>query len=311
MPLLPAFPGKPDAKEASSLRGVMHWQYRSICRGEKSIYHRLYREMDDPFAYIAFYGLRNYSMQNNVPVTEEIYIHSKTMIVDDTKAIIGSANINERSMTGDRDSEIAVLIEDTEFELKEGIKKGVFAHAYRMQLMQEHFGVPVEDTSSATFTRIEDPVPTDNWFALQDHAMKNTQVYETVFGVQPSDSIVSFEQLGVAIDKPLPRTSIFNLPTSDRIHKRNQSLGLFMEGMEEGSSSDMEEDSSEKVVITPLKRETSMLGPALNEYRKCKSDIRQRADELSNIKGQAVYFPLNFLANEDLEPKLLPSEIFQ
>jgi phosphatidylserine/phosphatidylglycerophosphate/cardiolipin synthase-like enzyme len=30
------------------------------------------------------------------------------MIVDDTYVIIGSANINDRSMLGDRDSEIAV-----------------------------------------------------------------------------------------------------------------------------------------------------------------------------------------------------------
>lgn len=30
MPLLPAFPGKPEAKEAYSLRGVMHWQVRLL-----------------------------------------------------------------------------------------------------------------------------------------------------------------------------------------------------------------------------------------------------------------------------------------
>ena len=34
------------------------------------------------------------------------------MIVDDDTVIIGSANINDRSMMGDRDSEIAVLVED-------------------------------------------------------------------------------------------------------------------------------------------------------------------------------------------------------
>lgn len=34
------------------------------------------------------------------------------MIIDDQKLIIGSANINDRSMLGDRDSEIAILIED-------------------------------------------------------------------------------------------------------------------------------------------------------------------------------------------------------
>ena len=36
------------------------------------------------------------------------------MIVDDEKVIIGSANINDRSLLGSRDSEIAVLIEDEE-----------------------------------------------------------------------------------------------------------------------------------------------------------------------------------------------------
>ena len=37
-----------------------------------------------------------------------IYVHSKMMLVDDVYIIIGSANINERSMAGSRDSEIAV-----------------------------------------------------------------------------------------------------------------------------------------------------------------------------------------------------------
>jgi phospholipase D1/2 len=33
------------------------------------------------------------------------------MIVDDEKVILGSANINDRSLLGDRDSEIAILVE--------------------------------------------------------------------------------------------------------------------------------------------------------------------------------------------------------
>ena len=32
------------------------------------------------------------------------------MIIDDMKLIIGSANINDRSLNGDRDSEIAIII---------------------------------------------------------------------------------------------------------------------------------------------------------------------------------------------------------
>ena len=37
-----------------------------------------------------------------------IYVHSKLMIVDDDYIVIGSANINQRSMAGERDSEICI-----------------------------------------------------------------------------------------------------------------------------------------------------------------------------------------------------------
>jgi len=35
-----------------------------------------------------------------------VYVHSKIMIVDDRAALIGSANINDRSLLGSRDSEV-------------------------------------------------------------------------------------------------------------------------------------------------------------------------------------------------------------
>lgn len=36
----------------------------------------------------------------------QIYVHSKLMIVDDRITLIGSANINDRSLLGSRDSEV-------------------------------------------------------------------------------------------------------------------------------------------------------------------------------------------------------------
>lgn len=60
--------------------------------------------------YLKIYGLRNHSVMESKPVTEIVYVHSKLMIVDDFYAILGSANINDRSMEGDRDSELAVLM---------------------------------------------------------------------------------------------------------------------------------------------------------------------------------------------------------
>lgn len=37
-----------------------------------------------------------------------IYVHAKGMVVDDECVIIGSANINQRSLDGSRDTEIAM-----------------------------------------------------------------------------------------------------------------------------------------------------------------------------------------------------------
>lgn len=38
----------------------------------------------------------------------QVYVHSKVMIIDDSIALIGSANINDRSLLGSRDSEVSV-----------------------------------------------------------------------------------------------------------------------------------------------------------------------------------------------------------
>lgn len=37
-----------------------------------------------------------------------IYVHAKGMIVDDEYVLLGSANINQRSLDGKRDTEIAM-----------------------------------------------------------------------------------------------------------------------------------------------------------------------------------------------------------
>ena len=64
--------------------------------------------------------MRNHTEINNCPVTSQIYVHSKLMIVDDSKMIIGSANINDRSLWQERDSELALLIEDDNLDVNIG-----------------------------------------------------------------------------------------------------------------------------------------------------------------------------------------------
>src|SRR5690349_15639645 len=87
-------------------------------------------------------------------VSEQIYVHSKLMIVDDRIVILGSANINDRSMRGDRDSEIAALVKDT--QMVEGtmggrmFKVGMFAHELRKQLWAEHLGLPANQINATS-----------------------------------------------------------------------------------------------------------------------------------------------------------------
>ncbi|XP_068664886.1 phospholipase D alpha 4-like [Aristolochia californica] len=67
-----------------------------------------------------------------------IYVHSKLMIVDDEYVILGSANINQRSMDGSRDTEIAVGCYQPRFMDSKGREGDV--RAYRMSLWYEHTG---------------------------------------------------------------------------------------------------------------------------------------------------------------------------
>lgn len=112
MPLLPGFEGEIGGPTGTAIHAVTHWNYASICRGKYAILNRLKEYgIEDPSIYINFYGLRTHSQLHNEPITELVYVHSKLMIVDDKVVICGSANINDRSLLGKRDSEIAVIIQ--------------------------------------------------------------------------------------------------------------------------------------------------------------------------------------------------------
>lgn len=70
-----------------------------------------------------------------------VYVHSKLMIVDDAYLIIGSANINQRSMDGHRDTEIAIgCYQSKNGDDKTMMSAGGDIEAYRMSLWYEHTG---------------------------------------------------------------------------------------------------------------------------------------------------------------------------
>ncbi|KAL2843805.1 hypothetical protein BJX68DRAFT_269980 [Aspergillus pseudodeflectus] len=150
IPLIPGFQNTVDSEGGTSVRLIMMCQYRSICRGETSIFGRLRALGIEPEDYIQFFSLRSWGKigPQKQLVTEQLYIHAKCMVVDDRAAIIGSANINERSMLGSRDSEVAAVVRDTDmiWSTMNGrpYLVGRFPHTLRMRLMREHLGIDVD-----------------------------------------------------------------------------------------------------------------------------------------------------------------------
>lgn len=69
MPLIPGFAGELDDPNASLPRVIMNWQYRTICRGEHSLFGRLKKHTDDPSKYLQVLGLRKHGVINQQPVT--------------------------------------------------------------------------------------------------------------------------------------------------------------------------------------------------------------------------------------------------
>ncbi|ORY97460.1 hypothetical protein BCR43DRAFT_489806 [Syncephalastrum racemosum] len=130
-------------------------------------------------------------------VTEQVYIHSKLMIVDDKTVICGSANLNDRSQLGNRDSEIALVIEDTDLVPSQMDGKPYnaarFALSLRLHLFKEHLGLL--NVSEAEQKQVQDPL--DDKFYMdvwQKTAQSNTEIYRDVFHCVPDDTVHTFDE---------------------------------------------------------------------------------------------------------------------
>ncbi|XP_052422344.1 phospholipase D1-like isoform X1 [Carassius gibelio] len=202
MPLLPGFEGDISSGGGQAIKAIMHFNYRTMCRGERSIIERLKCVMADCWIkYISFCGLRTHADLDGRLVTELIYVHSKLMIVDDCTVIIGSANINDRSMLGKRDSEMAVVVEDTEFQPSvmdgESYQAGSFALSLREECFRLVLGllgdnIDISDPISDRFYK-------EIWMVT---AAKNASVYDKVFRCLPTDAVLNYKILRDYVSRP-------------------------------------------------------------------------------------------------------------
>jgi len=274
---------------------LMKWQYRTINRGHHSLLRQLAKEIPahEIPNYIAFFCLRNYAyLPTGYPTTEQIYVHAKLFIADDRVAIIGSANINDRSMVGNRDSEIAMILDkDSETVMStmngQPYEAGKFVHSLRVNLWKIHLGYKSmsKDRPLPSLDPISNEMYHREWL---ERAARNTQIFEGLFRDIPNNSVNSLREF------------------KKNLRRKTKLL----------SHSDLED------IMSPYHdAETNQLLYTLaNEYitkgvcpvATNPGFLQQLTDR---IQGHVVLFPLDFLADSSLKHSLslhvLDDSIFQ
>jgi len=139
---------------------ILRWQFRTI----ESMYARIGNAIEklgtgtDPTDHLSFYCLGKRESPEDVPdgledptpctgaaaardsLRHPVYVHSKLMVVDDDYLVCGSANINQRSLAGERDTEICIgAFQPQHGVTPEGVPRGG-VHTFRMALWAAHLG---------------------------------------------------------------------------------------------------------------------------------------------------------------------------
>ncbi|PGH09698.1 hypothetical protein AJ80_07650 [Polytolypa hystricis UAMH7299] len=223
-------------------------------------------------------------------VSEELYVHSKVLIADDRTVICGSANINDRSQLGERDSEIAVIIQD-ETPLQSTMNGqpwpvSHFAATLRRQLCRKHLGllypqdysrpeanfepvgVPNEyDMNSPEDQVVADPLSDAFLNLWNTRAKTNTEVYRKVFHAVPDDTVRTWNDYKEFYEY------------------------YFRKQTSEGGNG-------------KKKEENQHLPPRYEWGHVIRDDfpegVQAVKEELSKVKGTIVEMPLMFLIDEDI-----------
>ena len=136
---------------------ILRWQFRTI----ESMYARIGNAIQrlgtgtDPTDHLSFYCLGKRESPEDVPdgledptpctgaavardsLRHPVYVHSKLMVVDDDYLVCGSANINQRSLAGERDTEICIgAFQPQHGVTSEGVPRGGVSVILPSQLLK-------------------------------------------------------------------------------------------------------------------------------------------------------------------------------
>ena len=170
----------------NAIQEMLFWQRHTMQMMYTRIAHALHAAHKDasPADYLMFFCLGKKERKCDIPTGDllhptlgsraaklrksrryMIYVHSKLMIVDDSYLITGSANINQRSLDGDRDSELAIGVFQPSHVVREDLPRGdIFK--FRMTLFREHLNrmEPIfVDPASEKCARFVRELALQNW----------------------------------------------------------------------------------------------------------------------------------------------------
>ncbi|CAB80782.1 phospholipase D-like protein [Arabidopsis thaliana] len=211
---------------------ILYWQHKTMQMMYGTIYNALVEAgLEDEYSpqdYLNFFCLGNREMVNgnnesgtgsasneNTPQglcrksrRFMIYVHSKGMVVDDEYVVIGSANINQRSMEGTRDTEIAMGAyqpQHTWARRQSGPRGQIYG--YRMSLWAEHMALLddcfVEPESLGCVRKVR-TVAEENWeqfrseevSEMRGHLMKYPVEVDRKGKVRPLPGSEEFPDVG-------------------------------------------------------------------------------------------------------------------
>ncbi|KAI0413299.1 phospholipase D/nuclease [Xylaria grammica] len=177
-------------------------------------------------------------------IQEELYIHAKLLIADDRVVICGSSNLNDRSQEGHHDSELSIVMEDTDKipSMIDGqrFEAGKHAATLRRYLWREHLGLlppqehdasrdpnaqpPGESSPNDIWDRdesykfVEDPMSDELWEQWTTNATTNTVTFRHLFHADPDNYVKTFNDYDIYLPpKTVKAGHIFDrfLPQED------------------------------------------------------------------------------------------------
>jgi phospholipase D1/2 len=223
-------------------------------------------------------------------VSEELYVHSKVLIADDRRVICGSANLNDRSQLGFHDSEIAIIVDDTQnvdsYMDGRPFQAAKFAATLRRQLFRKHLGLlrPQDPESpNANFEPIG--VPNDYDFGSQEDHIVTDPLSDQFLNFWNGRARQNTDAFG-RVFHPVPHDDVRTWADYDNFYEK-----YFKEAEEE-------EEPAGKKVKKPAKYKWGHV--VAEEFSPGPQGAREVKDILASIKGNLVEMPLLFLQKEDI-----------